>query len=381
MSHGTDALYGFAAQDPRRTSQEAIPLQSRGFTQNILANVALAFVAATCVWTLWSHLGREEVATLAERFAALDTAPTMAAPTQTPASASTHIKAKDHKGFAALFDARHFRFTQGTLSGGGHSSLADHLGAPTSPSTLKSQDSAPLSSESETQVAQKLPLPAARPSKLLASLQPTPAPSAPTTPTPTPKGGAVEDKATVLALISSNKNSLFQRLFGKPKVETTTLAYAAADGGIASDTPTILFDGMPKYDQYTAVYDISARKVYLPDGTELEAHSGLGSRMDDPRNVHVKMHGPTPPHVYDLTMREALFHGTEAIRMTPVGGAGRIFGRAGLLAHNYLLGPRGELERLRVVQGLRRLPAGLQEGPRQAHGGGRAAGVIAGAGA
>ncbi len=146
----------------------------------------------------------------------------------------------------------------------------------------------------------------------------------------------------MLALISSNKNaSLFQRLFGKPKVETTTLAYAAADGGIASDTPTILFDGMPKYDQYTAVYDISARKVYLPDGTELEAHSGLGSRMDDPRNVHVKMHGATPPHVYDLTMREALFHGTEAIRMTPVGGAGRIFGRAGLLAHNYLLGPRG----------------------------------------
>ena len=27
--------------------------------------------------------------------------------------------------------------------------------------------------------------------------------------------------------------------------------------------------------------------------------------------------------------------------MTPVGGAGRIFGRTGLLAHNYLLGPRG----------------------------------------
>ena len=82
--------------------------------KNILANVALAFVAATCVWTLWSHLGREEVATLAERFAALDTAPTMAAPTQTPASASTHIKAKDHKELrcavrraAFPFHARH----------------------------------------------------------------------------------------------------------------------------------------------------------------------------------------------------------------------------------------------------------------------------------
>ena len=31
------------------------------------------------------------------------------------------------------------------------------------------------------------------------------------------------------------------------------------------------------YDRYTAVYDISARVVYLPDGTRLEAHSGLGA--------------------------------------------------------------------------------------------------------
>jgi hypothetical protein len=341
MSHGTDALYGFAAQDPRRTSQEAIPLRSRRLTQNILANVALAFVAATCAWTLWSHLSREEIATLAERFAALETAPTNVG--SIPAPAQTSVKAKDHTGFAALFDARHFRFAQGSLSGGARPQLAEHLVAPISPSELKSQDQAPPSPETETQVAQKLPLPAPRPVKL-ASLQPASAPSAPaaTTAAPSTSKGLVEDKATVLALISSNKNSLFQKLFGRPKAETTTLAYAAADGGIASDTPTILFDGMPKYDQYTAVYDISARKVYLPDGTELEAHSGLGSRMDDPSNVHVKMHGSTPPHVYDLTMREALFHGTEAIRMTPVGGSGRIFGRAGLLAHNYLLGPRGD---------------------------------------
>ena len=345
MSHGTDALYGFAAQDPRRTSPQAVPARSRASTRSILANVALAFVAATCAWTLWSHLGREEVATLAERFAALETAPTFGA--RWPTSAEAPAKAKDHTGFAALFDARHFRFTQGTLSGGTHTQLADHLSAPASASALKSQDRVPPSAETETQVAQKLPLPAARPSKLLAALQPAPAPTlasapAPSATAPTPKGGLVENKATVLALISSNKNSLFNKLFGKPKVETTTLAYASADGGVVSDTPTILFDGMPKYDQYTAVYDITARKVYMPDGTELEAHSGLGSRMDDPRNVHVKMHGATPPHVYDLTPREALFHGVEAIRMTPVGGAGRIFGRAGLLAHTYMLGARGD---------------------------------------
>jgi hypothetical protein len=342
MSHGTDALYGFAAQDPRRTSPEAIPLQSRALNQNMLANVALAFVAATCAWTIWSHLSREEVATLAERFAALETAPTVVA--QDPAPAQTSVKAKNHTGFASLFDARHFRFTQSALSGGGHPQLAEHLAAPISPSALKSQDEPAPSSESGTQVAQKLPLPTPRPVRLLASLQAASAPAAPTvsTPAPSTSKGVVEDKATVLALISNNKNSLFYKLFGKPKVETTTLAYAAADGGIASDTPTILFDGMPKYDQHTAVYDITARKVYMPDGSELEAHSGLGSRMDDPRNVHVKMHGATPPHVYDLTMREALFHGVEAVRMTPVGGSGRIFGRAGLLAHSYMLGPRGD---------------------------------------
>jgi hypothetical protein len=178
---------------------------------------------------------------------------------------------------------------------------------------------------------------------MLASLQqPSASPAAALAPTPSTSKSLVEDKATVLALISSNKNSLFNKLFGKPKHEGPTLAYASADGGVVSDTPTILFDGMPKYDQHTAVYDISARKVYLPDGTELEAHSGLGSRIDDPKHVHMKMNGATPPHVYDLTMREALFHGVEAIRMTPIGGEGRIFGRTGILAHTYMLGPRGD---------------------------------------
>jgi len=92
----------------------------------------------------------------------------------------------------------------------------------------------------------------------------------------------------------------------------------------------------------TAVYDISAHTVYMPDGTKLEAHSGLGSRLDDPRYVHERMRGPTPPHVYTLSPREALFHGVEALRLTPVGGGGSIYGRAGLLAHTFMLGPNGD---------------------------------------
>jgi hypothetical protein len=64
--------------------------------------------------------------------------------------------------------------------------------------------------------------------------------------------------------------------------------------------------------------------------------------MDDPRYVHIKMHGATPPHTYDLVPREALFHGVQAIRLIPVGGEGAIFGRTGLLAHTYMLGPNGD---------------------------------------
>jgi hypothetical protein len=95
------------------------------------------------------------------------------------------------------------------------------------------------------------------------------------------------------------------------------------------------------YDQSTAVYDISAHTVFLPDGMRLEAHSGLGDRIDDPRFVDERDHGATPPGVYQLTLRESLFHGVQALRLNPVGG-GFTFNRVGLLAHPYMLGPNGD---------------------------------------
>ena len=74
----------------------------------------------------------------------------------------------------------------------------------------------------------------------------------------------------------------------------------------------------------------------------LEAHSGLGSKMDDLRFAHVRMQGVTPPHIYELKPREALFHGVPALRLTPIGGEDKIFGRNGLLAHTYMLGGSGD---------------------------------------
>jgi Tlde1 domain len=107
-----------------------------------------------------------------------------------------------------------------------------------------------------------------------------------------------------------------------------------------AEAPTDSSSGL-ELDDHTAIYDISARTVYLPNGRRLEAHSGLGEYMDDVRYVSTRMRGPTPPNVYALSLRESLFHGVRALRLTPVGN-GNMYGRAGILAHTYMLGPNGQ---------------------------------------
>ena len=98
---------------------------------------------------------------------------------------------------------------------------------------------------------------------------------------------------------------------------------------------------LPDPESRTAVYDIAAHTVYMPNGARLEAHSGLGNKLDDPRYVSFKDRGPTPPNVYDLALREQLFHNVRAIRLNPVGGDS-MFGRDGMLAHTYMLGANGQ---------------------------------------
>jgi hypothetical protein len=124
------------------------------------------------------------------------------------------------------------------------------------------------------------------------------------------------------------------------------LAFARPDNPAEKNQGGGLLDRMfgngPKAGRGVAVYDISAAKVYMPDGTVLEAHSGIGNMADNPKYVHVKMNGPTPPHTYNLQMREKRFHGVEAIRMLPVDGRNK-HGRDGFLTHSYLLrGGRAE---------------------------------------
>lgn len=129
-----------------------------------------------------------------------------------------------------------------------------------------------------------------------------------------------------------------------------SLAYAPSGPAKSSALPgSLLKSLMPKDSDSpadvdtsrTAIYDITSRTVYLPNGRRLEAHSGLGGHMDDPRYVHAKRTGPTPPNVYELKLREQLFHGVRAIRLIPTDRS-RMYGRDGMLAHSYLLGPNGE---------------------------------------
>ena len=127
----------------------------------------------------------------------------------------------------------------------------------------------------------------------------------------------------------------------RPVAAATQVAAATPEKRVAPEQAHNKSVPLPDPDSRTAVYDISAHTVYLPGGERLEAHSGLGEMLDNPRYVNAKDRGPTPPNVYDLALRGELFHEVRAIRLNPVGGDS-MFGRDGILAHSYMLGPNGQ---------------------------------------
>lgn len=190
--------------------------------------------------------------------------------------------------------------------------------------------------------------------------RPSDAPAAGTAPEApriaTRRNGRDQQAAAAPAPAQPDGRNFFERLFGPRRDgqgDGPQLAYAPSDGNLGTDAGTSrgglgggfsfgLSGPAPRPPMGVAIYDIGSRMVYLPNGEKLEAQSGLGAYRNDVRYAHVRMRGPTPPHVYDLTEREALFHGVRAIRLNPVGGSQAIHGRAGLLAHTYLLGPNGD---------------------------------------
>ena len=324
MSISTGALHDFAVVDHRNSSRKAIPL-------NVFGGAAIACAVLGCAWTLYANVFGAGVyptvgaanfdAPVIRRTANLAVQAPVAKNIRTAVAEAASSSSEPERFPSIASFSFDDRFAAAAPRGIEPSLFAE---AP------KPQEvSPPPPAAQVAQAANAVPKPAPRPStlRLLASRE------------------IAKAKAAILSVTASEKPTIFEKLYGKPPSKGSALAFASADFSdvsIPGPGKASPMGNAAPYDRQTAVYDISARAVYLPDGSKLEAHSGLGSKLDDPHYVHVRMAGATPPHVYDLEPREALFHGVAALRLKPVGGEGAIFGRTGLLAHTYMLGPNGD---------------------------------------
>ena len=172
--------------------------------------------------------------------------------------------------------------------------------------------------------------------------QTTPAKSGPIgIPLPRSRPTAADQLAqsnVALALAAEPPNRPAERSLLQKLSDRLTLASLNTGVNLFGKGPDLSVFG---YDGATAVYDITAHAVYLPNGVVFEAHSGMGGLRDDPDHVSVHNQGATPPAVYSLKPREKEFHGVAALRMTPADGSD-IGGRSGLLVHSFMLGPNGD---------------------------------------
>ena len=305
MTFDTERRKSVSRYDYRR-------LQPNALQQRAWGGATLVSAAALCAWTLCSTLantGADQIDLNPTRGDKLDVA------------VGRGDKLVILKPSAPAFDVAlspfDARFSLGLSPGifAKSTPLQDDsnllVSTPTQPFSLAAALSSDPTASRGERIAQKAVLPRPRPASA-----PQTAPDAP------------PDRPSIFATI-------FAKLFGKPA--PVKLAYAATDDtglGVGQVTAG-------GYDRWTAVYDIFAHTVYMPDGTRLEAHSGLGSLLDDPHHADEKMRGATPPNVYDLELREELFHGVRALRLIPIDEQ-KVFGRAGLLAHTFMLGPNGD---------------------------------------
>ena len=345
MSKSSSA-YGLAAHNRRKSSRKIIP-------QHFLGSVAVAGLVLGCAWTVYSNVfgagiypsmntaayeapvARSSIAARPARpafnevFASLpERQPAISAPETAPASImfNERFAASAPQGDAP-------RSVEATK----FAEVLPPVDAPTVVELPKLAE-APKREAAPVQLALSIPAPASKQAEI------KPAAKAPGT---SVRDMAQRAKAAVMSIASHEKPTMVEKLWGKQPSQGSLLSYASADVSatgsvIDARAQNPMLGGSPPYDKQTAVYDISARMVYLPDGTKLEAHSGLGAKMDDPKYSHVRMQGVTPPHIYELTPREALFHGVPALRLNPIGGEEKIFGRTGLLAHTYMLGGNGD---------------------------------------
>ncbi len=207
--------------------------------------------------------------------------------------------------------------------------------------------------EASSLLPDDVPLPSFRPDVATAqTVEPSPRPAA---------TAKADERVPAVASASAFDAPVPLRAPQAPKQSTgAMLAFAKPDNPMREPSK---MDAVPWPDRGngTAIYDISSGVVHMPNGEKLEAHSGIGKMRDNPDYVHVKMRGSTPPSSYTLTMREARFHGVEAIRLTPENGVNP-HGRDGLLAHTYMLAKRGESNGCVVFRDYSRFLAAFKRG-------------------
>lgn len=362
MSTSTRA-YGLAAHNRRKASRKVIP-------QHFLGSVAVAGLVLGCAWTVYSNVFGAGIypamnsaafeAPVVKKSTVVAARPMRPAFNEIFASLPDRplvIPAPENVSASIMFNER---FAASSPQGEPPRPVEATRLADASPATEAPKVEAPKLAEAPktkvaalppAQVALNIPPPKQADGKS-AETKSAETKSTETKSAAKASGTSVRDiaqraKAAVMSIASSEKQSMVEKLWGKQPSTNALLAYASADANVTGSiidtrSQNPMLGGSPPYDRQTAVYDIAAKTVYLPDGTRLEAHSGLGSKMDDVRYAHVRMKGVTPPHIYELKPREALFHGVPALRLTPIGGQDKIHGRDGLLAHTYMLGPSGQ---------------------------------------
>src|ERR1700730_3645204 len=67
----------------------------------------------------------------------------------------------------------------------------------------------------------------------------------------------------------ADNRTFFEKLFGTPQPSGPSLAYAAPEDGVLGNARSLTSSPPPRYDRWTAVYDVAAHTVYLPNGTRL----------------------------------------------------------------------------------------------------------------
>ena len=340
MSTSKVACYDLAAPIPRRSAWK---VSSRSF----LAGAAVAGLVLGCAWTVYANIFA------ASPFPQLGSADVDAPVVRQPPNFALRWMPADSTRIARV-EAPPVIAAPATVPAGPLLSFDDRFAAasPQGVAPAPQAESSTLAEAPKVQPETTKQTAASRPKETarlqVAAIPPAPHPNEAEparTPATSIRDMAQRAKAAVMSIASNEKQTIFEKLWGKQPSHGSLLSYASADASITGSlgsNQNLALGGSAPYDLSTAVYDISAHTVYLPDGTKLEAHSGLGPKLDDPNSANIRMRGVTPPHIYELKPREALFHGVPALRLNPIGGEDAIHGRSGLLAHTYMLGPNGD---------------------------------------